>query len=262
MGTYVVGDLHGHYNEWITMKERIEQEDANAKFIIVGDTIDRGVGTLELIDWCKANITPDGKYQLIMGNHEYMKLGFWTKKMEELYQEYKVTKDEKVEQHILMLMPMDQYLFTFLYGNDFERFRDDLAYFSTLPYYKDITVTTSDGTQQRYIIAHATIPITVINEDGTLKSIDELSDAEKSDIVWNRGVKDFTAIPDAILINGHTPTVMPDAYEDYSPHDNSGKVIIQPHRYNIDCGLAYRHHYPTANLAIMRLEDKKIYYLY
>ena len=37
MATYVVGDIHGCYDEWIALKDRIEGRDKQAKFILVGD---------------------------------------------------------------------------------------------------------------------------------------------------------------------------------------------------------------------------------
>ena len=49
MSTYVVGDIHGCYNEWLAFKNRLEQEDKDAKFILVGDIIDRGQSTVDSI---------------------------------------------------------------------------------------------------------------------------------------------------------------------------------------------------------------------
>ena len=57
MGTYVVGDLHGCFDEWITFKESIEEFDADAVFILVGDIIDRGTQEKEMYDWCETNVS-------------------------------------------------------------------------------------------------------------------------------------------------------------------------------------------------------------
>ncbi|WP_155885994.1 metallophosphoesterase [Lachnospira multipara] len=42
MGHYVVGDIHGCFDEWITLKNNIEKIDEEACFILLGDIIDRG----------------------------------------------------------------------------------------------------------------------------------------------------------------------------------------------------------------------------
>ena len=33
LGTYVVGDIHGCYTAWMHLKDKIEQEDKNAKSV-------------------------------------------------------------------------------------------------------------------------------------------------------------------------------------------------------------------------------------
>lgn len=78
MGTYVVGDLHGCFDEWIGFKDKIEEIDGNAKFILVGDIIDRGPKVEELLAWAMQNLASNGKYQMVLGNHEYEQL-YWEK---------------------------------------------------------------------------------------------------------------------------------------------------------------------------------------
>ena len=80
-------------------------------------------------------------------------------------------------------------------------------FYHQLPFYKDIVV---NG--RRFIIAHANIPYTMVNADGTLKSDSELSDIEKVDSVLSRSLQSFNAIPGAILVHGHNPTVFEDSF--------------------------------------------------
>ena len=49
MGTYVVGDLHGCFDEWIAFKESIEEFDSGAVFFLLGDIIDRGTQENEAV---------------------------------------------------------------------------------------------------------------------------------------------------------------------------------------------------------------------
>ena len=78
MGTYIVGDIHGCFEEWITLKNRVEDIDSEAVFILVGDIIDRGRQTIPMLEWAMKNITTAGKYQMFIGNHEFEKID-WIK---------------------------------------------------------------------------------------------------------------------------------------------------------------------------------------
>ena len=212
MGTYVVGDLHGCFDEWITFKESIEEFDSDAVFILVGDIIDRGAQEKEMYDWCETNVSKNGKYQMVIGNHEY-------------------------EQMI------------------FERDRNRNIFYHQLPLYKDIVV---NG--RRFIIAHANIPYTMVNADGTLKSDSELSDIEKFDIVWSRSLQSFNAIPGAILVHGHNPTVFEDSFRSYEfTEEMLGRIYNLGNRYNVDCGLVYEK-VSGHRLAALRLDDLREFY--
>ena len=68
---YVVGDVHGCYDELIALINRIESKDDDAHIIFVGDWVDRGPKVYETLMWMKDHITIDGKYQSVMGNHDY-----------------------------------------------------------------------------------------------------------------------------------------------------------------------------------------------
>ena len=61
MATYGVGDIHGCYSKWIKLKEKIEAQDKDARFILVGDILDRGSETVQMLLWCLENITPNSE---------------------------------------------------------------------------------------------------------------------------------------------------------------------------------------------------------
>ena len=66
MGTYVIGDIHGCYDEFRLMLEKITLS-ANDRLILVGDYIDRGPDSLRMLRWlerCPENVTP------LRGNHD------------------------------------------------------------------------------------------------------------------------------------------------------------------------------------------------
>ena len=212
MGTYVIGDLHGCYQQWIDFKDHIEEIDIDAKFILIGDILDRGPSVRRLLGWCRLNISANGKYQMIMGNHEYEQINW-------------------------------------------ERNKNKLRFYQKLPFYKDITI---NG--QRFIIVHASLPESMVKEDGSLKTFNEITPSEAFDMVWSRSFRPFTAIPGAILVHGHSPTIFEDSFRkgEFSG-DKLGKVYDLGNRYNVDCGAVYEH-ITGHRLAALRLDDMEIFY--
>lgn len=212
MGTYVVGDIHGCYDEWMALKHTIECQDRKAVFILLGDILDRGRKTRRLLIWCMLHISKNGRYQMVIGNHEYEQV--------------------KREKNLLKR-----------------------CFLCRLPFYKDINV---NG--QRFIIAHADLPGSVVKEDGSLKENSELTEGERYEIVWNRSTEEFSAIPDAILIHGHTPTLFEEAF---APGDfeigRFGRVYHNGNRINVDCGIGYLQR-RFRRLAVVRLEDMQEFY--
>ena len=58
---YVIGDIHGCYQDMIALLNKIESQDQDAQIIFVGDFIDRGPDVDKVLDWSLENITLDGK---------------------------------------------------------------------------------------------------------------------------------------------------------------------------------------------------------
>ena len=69
---YVIGDVHGCYEECMRLIKKIEREDNYARFIFIGDVIDRGPDSVKMLRWCMEHVKEGGKYQMLMGNHELM----------------------------------------------------------------------------------------------------------------------------------------------------------------------------------------------
>lgn len=56
----------------MALLNKIESNDPDAQIFFVGDFIDRGPDVDKVLDWCLENITIDGKYRAVRGNHEHM----------------------------------------------------------------------------------------------------------------------------------------------------------------------------------------------
>ena len=67
MSVYVVGDIHGHFEELTALLNEINFDHRIDKLISVGDLVNRGPMSLETIRFCK-NL---GKsFDLVLGNHD------------------------------------------------------------------------------------------------------------------------------------------------------------------------------------------------
>lgn len=48
---YVIGDVHGCYEDFLLLKEKIEKRDPEATIILTGDFFDRGPEVWEMLGW-------------------------------------------------------------------------------------------------------------------------------------------------------------------------------------------------------------------
>lgn len=264
MSTYAVGDIHGCFDEWMQLKNRIEAQDSEARFILVGDIIDRGSQVYEMLDWAMSNITSDGKYQMIMGNHEEEKI-LWL----ERYFEYKQERHTSISIHD---MDLDNYNFHEMcvhHDLSDQQLMNILNWLKGLEYYKEVCVNMKKG-KQRFMIVHAFLPVQCMNKDESFskRSIRMCKDPIKaytveelrSEIVWFRNYYGYN-FKKIIVVHGHTPTI---SSKCIVLGAEAGKVWYHKNDINIDCGLVFRDEnaYKEANLAAVRLEDLEEIYLY
>lgn len=257
MAMYVVGDIHGCYSEFMQLVHKIEKQDDNARFILIGDIVDRGSEQQEMLDWAMQTVNkPDGKFQMILGNHEYEKIGL-IKKYLDCY--------EKTGHEI---WGYDRYGFNAVVEEanlSVEKIRDIYQFITTLPVYIQYECKLGNH-KQNYIIVHGDIPYYCIKKNETIR---KRAFTPKglfyyalgghsliSDIVWERNLGGHPKLSKSIVVHGHTPTL------ETSIYSHPGRINYRPHDINVDCGITFRKFYPAANLAAIRLEDLQEFYLY
>ncbi|MBD5508814.1 MAG: hypothetical protein HDR05_12425 [Lachnospiraceae bacterium] len=263
MSTYVVGDIHGCYDEWIQLKDRIEAQDSEARFILVGDIIDRGAKVYEMLNWAMQNISSNGKYQMILGNHEEEKIR-WLQK----YFEYK--EEPGASSIVIDDMEPDNYDFYDMcihYRPSDQQLKNILNWFDQLPYYKEVCVNMQKG-KQRFIVVHSYLPSECVNKDGSFKKtsvkdsnsavINYIRQRLKNSIIWHRDYWGNT-YNKVIVVHGHTATVSSSCTVRGA---KSGRIWFNNNDINVDCGIVYREHREKANLAAIRLEDLEEFYVY
>ena len=166
---YCISDIHGCYEKFLELLEKIQFDSKSDKLYILGDAIDRGSQPLE----CLMFIMKTAGVYLISGNHEHMMLDYYDCK-DNLWRRNGC--DVTMEQ---------------LNGlTECER-NKILLYVRSRPYYKTIAVN-----EKRYFLSHS----------GLAGSV-PFKDQSPHDLVWSRSnFYNQQALKRHICIFGHTPS--------------------------------------------------------
>ena len=265
MSTYVMSDIHGCYQYFLAMLDKIGFSDED-RLIIVGDYIDRGKHSYEMLKWiehCPDNV------RLIRGNHE-----------------------EEFAAYVDLMLQLDkrEALGTVLTSHD-----DAIALYESVQY-----ILKGKGLSGSYFDMYGTIHSLLDNYDITLGDLCrwtdiirkmpyyyELKIENKTCIVVHAGYTEKTegigtSLSDlqefylyargkgyrmggkrnGMVIAGHTPTIIKgeftyNAGNVFRYYDKEKDCIF----YDIDCGCVFRELEPGAKLACLRLEDEKVFYV-
>lgn len=264
MGTYVISDIHGCYDDFISMLSRIKFSE-NDSLIVAGDLIDRGAQSFEMLKWienCPPNVT------LLRGNHEekfaeYVELMLMLDRDEKLGTNLSSSEDVKAlyssVQYFVRSNALDFLEFD-LYGtisdllerhnitlNDLIRWAD---IFQKMPYFKKVM---ENG--RTCVAVHAGYTEKPENIGENFSCIEDF-------YLYARGESLQFGIEHGTVIFGHTPTVAENKFA-----FNNGRVFRYYNEkrdctfYDIDCGCAFKSIRCDARLACIRLEDERIFYV-
>ena len=265
MSTYVISDIHGCYNEFLNMLDKISFSD-NDYLIIAGDCIDRGKQSYEMLKWmehCPDNI------RLLRGNHEeefaaYVDIMLRIDSKEKLGSDLASNEDaaalyDSVKYCLKNIQPSAAIYFD-MYGTVNRLLKYSSVTLSNLerwariirgmPYYYEINI---EG--KNCVVVHAGFTErleNIIPNFSTLEQFYLYARAESCQL----GGKQH-----GMVIAGHTPTILKGEFA-----YNGGKVFRYYDKrkdcifYDIDCGCVFRGQESDAKLACIRLEDEKIFY--
>lgn len=265
MGTYVMSDIHGCYQYFFAMLDKISFSDED-RLIMAGDYIDRGKHSYEMLKWienCPENV------RLICGNHEeefaaYIDLMLQLDKREALGTELTSHEDaaalyESV-QYILKQKGLAGLYFD-IYGtirdllDSHDITLDDLCKWADIirkmPYYYELKIG-----NRSCIVVHAGYAEKTECIDMSLADLQHfyLYAREKA---YRTGGKRH-----GMVIAGHTPTIIKGEFtynkgNVFRYYDKEKDCIF----YDIDCGCVFRGLEPDAKLACLRLEDEAVFYV-
>jgi serine/threonine protein phosphatase 1 len=220
MSHYIIGDIHGEYD---TLMRLIEKLPSDAKLLFVGDLIDRGSKSAEVVKFVR-----EGGFACVMGNHEEMMISYGSDFVS-LVEQGKPIKTHSVwysnggiaTLKSYGLIKLEEGKPVYIPGPK-ERltvFKNDMRWISSLPLYIELDVVHPSG--KPVVISHA--PIATVwgmrNSEAMYKTFCEMA-------LWNRREPDENA--PIFNIFGHTVTPF--------------GVEVQPHFVNVDTGCYMSEH--------------------
>lgn len=228
---YVISDIHGCYNEYITALKTIDFSDNDILYVL-GDCIDRGYASIKVLQdmMCRPNVIP------IVGNHEYMAVKALKKLCVEITEENVETQITIDTMRYYTEWMLNSGLGTLEELRSFSNSEknDFLDYMEDFSLYERVCV---NG--KKYLLVH-----------GGLEPFSEgmnIDDFSVPQLLFSRANLDRTYFYDTYTITGHTPTI--------NEEGNMGTVIKRNNHISIDCGCVFGY-----NLAVYCMEtDTEIY---
>ena len=207
---YVVSDLHGCYDKYMKLLERLNMTSDDALYLL-GDIVDRGSGgmkiVLDLIDRknvfsCRGN--HDHSAQILLRNFAFPNDGHFVDGLDEAFRLWLSDGGSTTYEKFLKL--------------DESKQRAALRYLGSLPVYKKLTV---GG--QKFFLAH-TVP-------GKAKTLD-IPNWKNSDFIMGEPEYEKMYFEDTIIVTGHTPTGFIDP-------EYTGRIWKGNNHIAIDCGAVF-----------------------
>ena len=224
--TYVMSDIHGCYDKYVKMLEKIYFSEGDILYIL-GDVVDRGQNGMKVL----LNIAEHNNIILLMGNHDQEALLL-------LSQLYKLIEEE-VSDELLEAYQMwladggSSTVSEFLQLGVNEQIKI-LQEMKKALYYKEIVIN-----DVKYLLAH-TVP-----EKEELK---EIKSCDLEAFLLGEPEYEKQYFEDVIIITGHTPT-------HYIDKNFKGKIWRGKNHIAVDCGAVYGN-----SLGCICLETGEEYY--
>ena len=233
--TYVISDIHGEYDAFVKMLEKIKFNDNDILYVI-GDVIDRGPEPIKTL----LHIMKAKNIVLLAGNHEYMA----TLCLNYLFKEISEEVVEKLSDGMIMGLLREWQInggggtLQELLECDKETRNAIFNYLTKLKLYKELEV---GG--KSFILVHAGL--------GNFDKNKKLKDYNIMELVWKRMDYDKVYFEDKYLITGHTPT------QGIEGNENPGYIYKNGKNFDIDCGCVFE----GGRLGCLRLDDMKEFYV-
>lgn len=235
MATYVISDIHGQYDMFMKMLEKISLKDEDTLYVL-GDVLDRGPHPIRTL----RKLMEMPNVICIVGNHELMALECLEFLMQEVTEESLAGLDRDMLEGYLIWIEhnggrttLDEFR-----ALDAQSRRDVIDFIRDFDIYEEITVAGRD-----YLLVHAGL--------GNFYPGKDIDDYSLADLVWSRAEYDIEYYPEKYVVTGHTPT------QGIPGNPNPGYIYRQHNHIAIDCGC----YIPGGRLAAICLDTGEEYYI-
>ena len=231
--TYVMSDIHGSYEKYAAMLEKIAFSEDDTLYVL-GDTVDRGEAPMRIL--CdmsmRANVIP------LMGNHEHMAEYVLRAVNVEITEE---SIEKSLNADVLTAIREWYENGGYLTSRDFSRLSLDdreyiLDYLEDFSFYEEITVGGNT-----FVLVHGGLP--------GFSPEKPLEDYHPIQTLYTKTDYGKRYYPDKYLVTGHVPTFSIDP-------DYEGRIYRKNGHIAVDCGVCH-----GKNLGCIRLEDFAEFYV-
>lgn len=234
MSTYVMSDLHGEYELYLAMLEKIEFKDQDMLYIL-GDIVDRGPHPIKIL----LDIMERPNVEVIVGNHCVMAIECLQFLMKEITEDNLENISEEMIGKLLSWQRNGSATTTEEFRKcNSETKRKIINFIADMEVYEEIEV---NGKQ--FILVHAGL--------GNFEADKELWEYELEELIWEELNYAKQYFSDKYIVVGHKPTQLIEG--NLSP----GYIYHANNNIAIDCGACFT----SGRLACLRLDDMKEFYI-
>lgn len=231
MAVYVMSDLHGNYEGFMSILEQIKFSEEDELYVD-GDIVDRGKGGIKILQYMmmQPNIYP------IIGNHEYALMQVLDFVTQEITEDSISKIDEKTLQNIIEYQNIGgQVTLDEFHKLSKEEQQDIMEYLKEFAAYEEISVKGN-----KFVIIHAGF----IN----FRPERKLVDYQLYELIFKAPNYEKVYFMDKYLVTGHLPTR---AIEGAKPDE----IYIANNHIAIDCASGY-----GGKVGCIRLDDFQCFY--
>lgn len=233
MATYVIADIHGEYELFLELLDKIRLKETDALYIL-GDTIDRGPHPMKVLQ--KLMAMPNAV--CIAGNHEIMAIECLEFLCREITEETIAEMDAEMVDNLLSWQKNGSVTTTDEFHRlDLEARQDVLDFLKEFLIYQELTVNGKD-----YLLVHAGL--------GNYSPEKDLEDYSLKELVWDRADYETRYFDDIYVVTGHVPT------QNIEGNPRPGYIYRANNHIAIDCGACF----PGGRLAAICLDTGEEFY--
>ena len=235
MSTYVMSDLHGNYEAYLTMLQKINFQCGD-KLYILGDILDRGPNPIKII----LDVMKRPNVEVVAGNHCVMASKCLPLMIKEITEESLSDTNNELFIESLLNWQQNGAFSTIdeLHRYDRKTQQRIVDFIADFELYKEIEVNETD-----YILVHAGL--------GNFSPNKDLWEYDLDDLVWKRPDYGQRYYENIYVITGHTPTQL------IKENPRPGYIYQANNHIAIDCGCSI----PSGRLGCLRLDDMREFYV-